>query len=158
QKLDVLIAGKRELSARNDDRSPMVSPHGVERDADFMGHAVTIPRQRQDSTGSPISPFLQGGEGSERMRGAVTCAWGLKHGAGLARIGVDAEDEELGRQRAEIDNSINQRFGGIIEANFNLPRTPTAMAGRWRKEDEIDRFLDLVLHRLESHAACLTDS
>jgi len=40
QELDVQMTGKRALGTRNNDRSPMVSPHGVERDADFMGHGV----------------------------------------------------------------------------------------------------------------------
>ena len=74
EELDVGMSAERELGARNDHRGPMVSPHGVERDADFLGHgcdntvlsrraapvrqqAADIPLFRQLATSSgPFSP------------------------------------------------------------------------------------------------------
>jgi hypothetical protein len=53
QKFDIWMVRERQLSSRNNYRSPMVSPHGVERDAGFMGHGATVPRQREDTTGEP---------------------------------------------------------------------------------------------------------
>ncbi len=58
QELDVGMTGERQFRARNDHRCPMVSPHGVERDADFMGHGATIPCRWETQQGAGYSPLL----------------------------------------------------------------------------------------------------
>ncbi len=40
QELDIGMAGERQLGTGNDYLCPMVSPHGVEGDADFLGHGA----------------------------------------------------------------------------------------------------------------------
>ena len=44
EKLDVGVPGQRQLGAWNDHAAPVVTPHGVERDADFSGHEFDIYR------------------------------------------------------------------------------------------------------------------
>ena len=58
QELDVGMAPERQFGARHDHRCPMVSPHGVERDADFLGHGATIPRRRETQQGAQNHPCL----------------------------------------------------------------------------------------------------
>jgi hypothetical protein len=43
QKLDVGMTLEGQFRSGNHNRCPMVTPHGVERDTDFMGHGATIP-------------------------------------------------------------------------------------------------------------------
>ena len=41
QEFAVGMPRQRELGARHDNRRPMIAPHGVERDADLLGHGST---------------------------------------------------------------------------------------------------------------------
>src|SRR5262249_8190660 len=52
QKLDVGVAVERQLRAGNDHRRPMVTPHGVERNADSLGHGARIPCRRWTQQGA----------------------------------------------------------------------------------------------------------
>src|SRR6202011_6357220 len=82
----------------------------------------------------------------------------VEYGAGLARIGIDAENEELSRQRAEIDHPVNQHFRRILVGNFDFsPIMVVAWLDNSGYEDEVDRFVDLIFDRLESHPASLAN-
>src|SRR5499433_362173 len=56
KEFDVGMAAEGQFSARNDHRCPMVTPHGVERNADFVGHDTTIPCRREPQQGGGQSP------------------------------------------------------------------------------------------------------
>jgi hypothetical protein len=40
--LGIRVPPQRQLGSRNNHRGPVVASHGVERDADFIGHQVTL--------------------------------------------------------------------------------------------------------------------
>src|ERR1700751_6263344 len=71
------MAAERQFRAWNDHCCPMVTPHGVERNADFVGHGTTIPcRQKSQQGGghSPLVaalPFFQRSERRKWMRRIV---------------------------------------------------------------------------------------
>src|ERR1700687_2296293 len=58
--------------------------------------------------------LLQRGQHRERMRRIIASRRRLKDRIRLARIGIDGEDEEFGRNRAEIDRSIDQWFRPVV--------------------------------------------
>lgn len=76
----------------------------------------------------------------------------------FARIGIKTKNQELGRQRSQIDGATHERFRII-------PFHATVLAfvlGRFRKplrlfEYEIDRLFDLIGQRLERDDAILSD-
>ena len=63
-------------------------------------------------------------------------------GAGLARVGIEAEHQELGRERAEVDLAVRDLVRGLVTGIDSL-----TVAG------EIDLHLlrDDVVERLEGH-------
>src|SRR5215831_18604688 len=109
KEFDVGMAAERQFSARNDHCCPMVTPHGVERNADFVGHGTTIPCGQESQQGggqSPLVaalPFFQRSERRKWMRLIVADSRALERGIWLARIRIEAEDQKFGRNRAEID-------------------------------------------------------
>ena len=52
QEFDVRMPPQRQFRAGDDHRGPMVSPHGVERDTDFIGHGATIACGSTGTTGA----------------------------------------------------------------------------------------------------------
>ena len=56
----------------------------------------------------------QARQGGKRVVGLILDGWGLEHSFGLARIGIEAEDQELGRERAEIDRAVDERLRRIV--------------------------------------------
>src|SRR5262249_49674847 len=105
----------------------MVTPHGVERDADFMGHGATIPSRREPQRGGaqspslPPLPFFQRSKRREWMSGIVADGRGLEGGVRLARIRIEAEDQKFGRNRAEVDHAATQPFRLIDGRPLPLP-------------------------------------
>ena len=75
----------------------------------------------------PLS-FLQRGERRERMRRVIAGGRRLEYGVRLARIGIDAEKQELGRDRAEVDDAVDQHFRGIVDRDIDLAAVPTGVA------------------------------
>ena len=47
------------------------------------------------------------------MRAGILARRRLEHGAGLARIRIDSEDEELGGNGAEIHHPVDERLGRL---------------------------------------------
>src|ERR1700674_5307063 len=85
---------------------------------------------------------FQRGQCGERLRRIFPATGRLEYDAGLARIGIDAEDEEFGRQRAKIDHPIDQQFRRIIERDFNFfPVMLAARLGARGYEEEVNRFV-----------------
>ena len=79
------------------------------------------------------------------MPGCVPGRRRVEHRARFARIGIDAEQQELGRNRAEIDRAVDQRLGRDRPRRRRSP--PPIARGRrgrcgLRQEQQIDRFLD----------------
>ena len=81
----------------------------------------------------------------------------MEYRAGLSRIGIETEDQELGREGAEIDPSADQRL--------RFRRISRGRAGFFvafgvadlRREQEFDVLRYLVDERLQRNHARLTD-
>ena len=104
--------------------------------------------------------FFSASSAAKGCSPASSTLGGANCGAGLTRIGVDAEDQEFGRQRAQIERAVDQRFRRLVAA-------ARAFAGAFglrlasplgRREFEIDRLLDRAFDRLERHHAGLADA
>jgi hypothetical protein len=63
------------------------------------------------------------------MRRIISRGRGLEYRARLARVGIDAENKELGGDRAEIDGAIDQHFRSIVDRDIDLAAAPDR---RWR--------------------------
>src|SRR5260370_2934702 len=117
-----------------------------------MARQYRVSRRTQQGSQSPLlaaPTFFQRGQRGERLRKIIPHARRLEYGAWLARIGIDAENEEFGRHRAEIDRPVHERFRRILERNFNFsPIMFAARRGGSGYEDEVNRLVDLVFHRL----------
>src|SRR5262249_12716984 len=140
----------------------MVTPHGVERDADFMGHGATIPSRREPQQGGgqspflPTLPFFQRSKRREWMSCIVADRRGLEGGAGLGGTRMDAGNQNFGPKRPEVDPAATQHSRLTAARPLPLPASD-----QWQRpaggEDEVDRFVDLVLERLERDHAGLAD-
>src|SRR6185312_14420076 len=73
------------------------------------------------------------------------------------RIGVDAEQQKLARQGAEVDDAIDQRFRRIAAVNTRLGRQFIAAGRGAGSEQHVDRLIDGVLDRFEANHASLPD-
>ena len=113
----------------------MITAHGVERDTDLLGHGWTysLPAgcrtsgqkltefERFRAIGCLQGPFfaavlLQRRQRRKRMARRIAGRRRLEHRAGLARIGIEPQQQELGCHRAEIDHALVQdlgRLGGV---------------------------------------------
>src|SRR5713226_3543066 len=58
KEFDVGMAAEGQFRARNDHCCPMVAPHGVERNADFVGHGTTIPCRQESQQAGGQSPLV----------------------------------------------------------------------------------------------------
>jgi hypothetical protein len=97
--------------------------------------------------------FLQRGKSGERMLPFFLRFRPFKFGARLARIRVDAKDQELGRHRPEIDNTIFERLRRVALS----PRCPRLGFSLRRRENKIDSFLNVAFDWFQRHHAGLTD-
>src|SRR5215475_2946529 len=95
--------------------------------------------------GSQLIPWLllQSRERRESAPRQLLPAWRLEHRPRLARIGIDPEDQEFGRDCTEIDGSINQWFRFLAIATGADLYVGTRRA--WRFENQIQGFGDLIL-------------
>ena len=92
------------------------------------------------------------------MRRLIAGRRRLEHRIRLARIGVEAKHQELGRDRAEVDRAVDQRLRPILERHLDLSALSSSSdVAAGGNEDDVDRFVDLVLDRLERHHAGLAD-
>ena len=68
---------------------------------------------------SPCCPVFSAAKGCERVRGGIIARRRrLEHRVRLAGIGIDPEDQEFGRNGAEVDRTIDQflwPFGRHLE-------------------------------------------
>src|SRR5262249_56273291 len=87
-------------------------------------------------------------------RSAVFGGW-RKLRARLARIGIDAEQKEFHRNRAEVDGAIRQQFWRFVRLECCVLVGKIAR-GRWRK-DHIDRLIHLTFDWLQRDHARLPD-
>lgn len=82
----------------------------------------------------------------------------LENRTRFARIRIQAKNQKLGRQRAQIDDAADERFWGTpfdaVLLAFVLGRFCNSL--RWF-EYEIDRLFDLVGQRFERDDAILSD-
>ena len=82
----------------------------------------------------------------------------LENRTRFARIRIQAKNEKLGRQRAQIDDAADERFRIIpfdaVLLGFVLCRCCKPLR---RFEYEIDRLFDLIRQRLERDDAILSD-
>ena len=125
---------------------------------------ATIAFRRPDTRAPKTALFLtvpffcSGREGREWRGQRFGCAFGAsKRRPGLARVRIDAEDEEFGCERAEVDGSIHQRFalfGRLRQHDLIVYAICIRDVTRGHKV-HIDRLLDLVEQRLEGHYAAL---
>src|SRR4029077_7162403 len=101
--------------------------------------------------------FLQDRERREGMAPLIgRCLRSLESRAKLARIRIDPNDQELGRERAEIDSSIDQWLalvGCLRHYDLAIRSKPGDIGSRY--EFHVDCFVDLVDHRLERDDAGL---
>src|SRR5581483_9483382 len=106
-----------------------------------------------------VSLFLsQGPQGGERMRLRIARDPRLEGRPLLARIRVDAEQQKLGRDHAEIDLASDHGFRRLVVAEFDCRLAPlVGDAWRIRSEYKIDGFIQFVLDRLERDHAILSD-
>ena len=169
----------------------MVTPHGVERDADLVWHsndlAVLGPGRTQRSwrrkrrhrpatnNGSarrtqlafsrPSALSFNAASAANGPGSGLTSCGGLEHRARLARIGIEPEDEEFGRHRAEIDDAVDERLRPVpaplrpFGASSSASSSPacarrTAAAARTARSTVL---FDLVDERLERDHAVLPD-
>src|SRR6185312_16603639 len=98
-------------------RAPALSANG------YQGTKTrSIPKESELSAGSFLvgRRLLQGGQRRERMAALVIAFRRIEDGAGLARIGIDGEQEELGRGRTDVDDTVDEifRFIGGFRVNF----------------------------------------
>ena len=91
--------------------------------------------------------FLQPGQRGERPLVRLDLLRRLENRPRLARIGIEPEDEEFGRQRAEIDDTADERFrpvpaplrpfgirfGGLVPAGLALGRREVEVGAERRK-------------------------
>src|SRR6202035_1018668 len=107
--------------------------------------------------------FLQSGQRGERPRIRLNILWRLENRPRLARVGIEPKDEEFGRQRAEIDDTADERlrpvptplraFGSLFD---DLVLTGLARDGRLRwREQQVDILFDFVDERLQRDHAIL---
>src|SRR5580693_8120644 len=107
--------------------------------------------------------FLQSGQRGERPRIRLNVLWRLENRTRLARVGIEPKDEEFGRQRAQIDDTADERlrpvpaalrpFGSLF---VGLVVAGLALDGWWRRrEHQVDILFDLVDEWLERHHAVL---
>ena len=88
--------------------------------------------------------------------GVLDLGW-RKLRAGFARIGIDAENQEFGRQGPQIDLAVDDRLRRLVAAKLAFAATD-----RWRiaasgHELQVDRFADLAFDRFEGDHASLPD-
>src|SRR5215475_13885212 len=75
-------------------------------------------------------------------------------GPRLARIRIDAEDQEFNGDGAKIDGSVHQRLRRVVGPNLLLAGMGADIFGA-RHGGEIHPFFDFILHRLEGDDAGL---
>ena len=166
QKLGVGMTAERQLGARHDHRRAMVSPHGVERNANFLGHELTNtvvghgPQQgATHPVASPPCPFLQ-----RRQRGE----WLYRIVSGRQRPGRPRPACADRGRSPRIRNSV-----AIAPRSTTPPISgsgPSSRVRRWLprrrgrhgaaaagREHKSIGFVDLVLDRLERDDAGLAD-
>src|ERR1700733_7030096 len=82
----------------------------------------------------------------------------LENGAGFAGIGIEAENQELGRERSQVDHTADQR---LRIAPFHIARfgfsARLRRGGPLRNESQIDRLLDFTGERLQRDDTVLPD-
>src|SRR5262249_29404186 len=162
KEFDVGMPVERRLTARTAHSSPMATPLAASGIPAFWGHARPYPGDKEHHQGAGHSPlvaplpFFQRSERRKWMRLIVADSRALERAIWLARIRIEAEDQKFGRNRAEIDPTADQHFRDIDGRHLDLS------AGDQRErpgghEHEVDRFVDLVLERLERDHADLAD-
>ena len=113
----------------------MVSPHGVQRNADFMGHELTIPSPRRVQQGAYLSPlaaalaFFQGGEDRKWMGGLGSDLRRLEHRTGPTRIWVDPQQQKFGSNGPEVDDPANERLRAIVVSRIGFSAASDASSG-----------------------------
>src|SRR5579862_4365775 len=129
-------------------------------------NCATIAFRRKIQQGAlPSSPGIAAAPSSpqacQRRKWMVALGFGgrrLEHRSGLARIGIDSQDQEFDRHRAEVDGIAVKELRRVLGRHLHAP----AFAGRafqvgrrgWDKI-KLDRFVDLVLNRIERHDTSL---
>src|SRR4051794_18247192 len=96
----------------------------------LAGNNLVVEARTRSLVGSAPTLFERR-KGGEWMVSRVGGRWRLEHGALLAWIWIDGEDDKLGRDRAEIDGAVDQRLGSLGGSRCRLSLQ--------RGEDEIDR-------------------
>src|SRR6202790_4186006 len=78
-----------------------------------------------------------------------------------ARVGIDPQEQRIGREAAKIDDAVDDRLRrvGNLGADFERLIDQISELGNllWRCKDQIDRLVDLVLDRVEGNDAGLPD-
>ena len=120
----------------------------------LSGRSTTWFRAQDSAAEALLEGFQPGKRVFARLRGRRRGEFGAR----LARIRVDAEEQEFGGERPEIDLAADQRLRPILIFIQNL-RTVRGHCGklRARPERHVDRLVDLVLDRLQGHHAGLAD-
>ncbi len=116
-------------------------------------------RNRGQLSRAAALPFLERRQRRKRMCRIVAGRSGLEDRARLARIGIDRRESGT-RSRARRDRP-RRRSAVPARRRASIATSRAAVVGRrcrrgWR-EHEVDRFVDLVLDRLERHHAGLAD-
>src|SRR5258705_8598256 len=113
-------------------------------------------QEGQGRRNASIPRTLKLGQGRKRRcRGTFRGGW-RKLRTGLARIGVDAEQQEFRRDGAKIGRAIGQNLGRLVGFKGGVLVRQIA-CGR-RRKDHIDRLVHLIFHWLERDYAGLSDS
>src|SRR3974390_1520637 len=86
------------------------------------------------------------------MRAIAVALRRLEGHAWLARVGIDAEHQELDRNGAEVDPAVDQRLRRILVGL--APRVRPRGPGQ---EQEVDNLVDRTLYRIERHDTGLVD-
>src|SRR6266576_4089573 len=87
--------------------------------------------------------------------------WRLENRIRPARVGIDAQEQRVGREPPKVDDAVDDRlrrvrnlgaaFDGLIDEISELGNLLR------RCKDQIDRLVDLALDRVEGDDAGLTD-
>ena len=121
QELDIRMA--RERQAQRPERRPLPRGHPPWRRArcglcgawrDNTASAGGHNRGLAISRSLPLRPFFSAASAANGRPESSPGRGGSNTASGLARIGIDAEDEEFGREGAEVDHAVDQRLRRII--------------------------------------------
>src|SRR6266404_6478817 len=86
----------------------------------------------------------------------------LENGIRPAWVGIYPQKQRIGREPAEIDNTIHDRLRRVRNFDVALGGLIDEIGEFWNllrgREDQIDRLIDVVLDRIKRNDAGLPDS